>query len=301
MDAKQIAESLIKSGYQVLETQADAVIMEDPTCIIRSLMNFINFAGTAVGALAALMLFGWAIALIRGANIDIRENLKNLFLLFGGLALIPALIRFLADQNVMECRRIQIPVSEINNILALKKSDFAKQLNTVKTESRTGFINNHPMVDAQTILSPAEIGTFQRVIGSYGLRIRGCEAEGCGNLGARRVNNGPAEHEGSDLYRAPGDPVPSMFDGTIIGIDNKYSGLKGMTIRNDNGTTTYYGYVSSNGLKVGDKVRAGQVVAIQQDLKMHPDYANVPNHVHFELWSGNGRSQGAVVNTEGLF
>jgi murein DD-endopeptidase MepM/ murein hydrolase activator NlpD len=109
-------------------------------------------------------------------------------------------------------------------------------------------------------------------------------------------------HEGTDLYRAPGDPIPAFFDGIVADIDPaRYGGVfTGITIRNDNGTTSYFLYARSS-VAVGQRVRPGDIIAYSQDLTAYADYANVPNHVHVELWTGADRSLGNVVNFEGLF
>jgi len=309
MDAVTIKQILIKAGYNVLDIRGGDVIIEDPTCLLRAFSDFIDFAGIAIGGVTMMLLFGWGIALIRGAKMDIIELFRDLFLLSAGLAIIPVLVNFLIGQEVWECKKIGVSVSAINKALSFKELDTV----TIRDPAGGTFanispcdrrvitaVNGYRVVDLRTVVSQSEIEVFQRVARAYGLQIRGCEREGCGCIGASR-EVAPFDHEGTDLYRNPGEQIPSVFNGVVTGVAPKYGGLWGMTVRNDNGTTAHYGYVTSNGLRVGDRVVAGQTIGFSQDLRMYKPYANVPNHVHFELWRGTSRRSGDAITAEGLF
>ncbi|MDR1026813.1 MAG: M23 family metallopeptidase [Rickettsiales bacterium] len=297
MDPVQMQTILERSGFVVLGGNGSTMLIEDPTCVLRSLAGFMDFAWIAISFLAGVMIFGWAWGLIRGARVDLLVNIRSLWIILAGLAAIPAGISFLLDQKIIQCDTINVSIDGVNKILALEKSDYKNEV----IPQAEGFINEHRLVLAESILSAEDQATFRRVAGQFGLRIRGCEAMGCGGIGARRVDNGPAQHEGTDIVRRIGDPMPAMFDGTIIGIDDKYGGvLQGMTIRNDNGTTSYYGYVLGT-RRVGDRLRAGDIAAYSQDLERYSEYRGVPNHTHFELWTGDNRSRGDLVNFQNLF
>jgi hypothetical protein len=299
MDFAKIEELLTKSGFRVLGQEGDAIVLEDPTCILRSLADFIDFAWIVLGGLTMILLFGWAVSMIRGAKIEIIDNLKNLFLLFCGLSLIPVLTSFMLREGLLQCGTMKASISGVNEVLSLKKLD--ERTTVINTNLVTaGYINGYPMVDAREILSEDDQQDFRRVIAVYGLAIRGCEAEGCGSIGSSR-ESGPPMHEGTDLYRNLGDPIPAFFNGIVTEVDpTRYGGVfTGITIRNDNGTTNYFLYAQSN-VRVGQRVRPGDIIAYSQDLKTYADYANVPNHVHVELWT-EGRRSGSVVNFEGLF
>jgi hypothetical protein len=298
MDAAKIMEILTEAGFQVLGIADDAIVLEAPSCILRGFMSFIDFAWIALGGLTGLMLFGWAVAMIRGSDPKIADKIRNLFLLFGGLATVPALTSFLFGEGILQCDQISVSIPSLNDVLAMKSAE----LETRPAHFITGMVNEHRMVDARLALSGNDIDNFRRVVIMYGLVIRGCEAEGCGRIGAPRVT-GPAMHEGTDLYRAPGEPIPTLFDGTIADIDRtRYGGaFTGILIRNDNGTTSYYLYAADRGIRVGDRVRAGDIIATSQNLAGYREYAGVPNHVHVELWSGAGRGAGEIINTEELF
>ncbi|MDR1071942.1 MAG: M23 family metallopeptidase [Rickettsiales bacterium] len=302
MDFAKISELLTNSGFRVLGEEGGAIVLEDPTCILRSLADFMNFAWIAIGGLAAFLLLGWAVSLIRGGKVEVAvDNLRNLFLLFAGLALVPAIAKFMLNEDLLQCKTMRVSISGVNEILSLKKMDAKTTVvDSGPITGIAGYINGHPMVDALSILSEEEQRDFRRVIAIYGLRIRGCEAEGCGKIGSSR-SSGPPEHQGTDLYRAVGDPIPAFFNGVVTAVDpNRYGGVfTAVTIKNDNGTTNYFLYAKGN-VVPGQRVKPGDIIAYSQDLTAYPDYAYVPNHVHVELWV-DARENSGVVNFEGLF
>ncbi|MDR1826332.1 MAG: hypothetical protein LBQ49_01410, partial [Rickettsiales bacterium] len=125
MDAAWVEQVLTKAGYNVLETSGGAIVLEDPTCILRSFESFVNFAWAAIGGLALVLLFGWGLAMVRGAKIDIVENIRNLFLLFAGLAMIPALVGFLIGRQVWECKKIVVSMEEVEKLISIEDIDKA--------------------------------------------------------------------------------------------------------------------------------------------------------------------------------
>jgi hypothetical protein len=173
------------------------------------------------------------------------------------------------------------------------------------SELRSGVINNNRrIVDIRTVLPENEVLEFLRIARLYEFVIRRDHA-GDGRIGASRVDGGPAQHEGTDFVRRVGDPIPALFSGQVIApMQVMQSGLRGITIKNDNGTVAHYMYVQPvGGLAPGSRVRAGDIIGNQQNLHMNQNYrnANVPPHLHFELWSGDRRSAGNIISTEGLF
>lgn len=65
-----------------------------------------------------------------------------------------------------------------------------------------------------------------------------------------------------EITTSPGDAVKAMFSGTVR-ISKKHQTLGNVVVvRHDNGLETVYGYNAQNLVKVGDRVKAGQTVAI---------------------------------------
>lgn len=307
MDWVSVAEILTDAGYVVIGSNSTSFVVEDPTCILRAFTDFIDFAWLLLGALAAILLFGWGIALIRGASMDIRENMRNLFLLFGCLAAAPAIISFLVGEGILECKHIEVSFSEISKTLALKDLKFeADTVENIGFERfkpfRNGTINEHNLTDVRLALDDADVQNIGRVIEIYRLRIRGCERAGCGHIGAPRApDSGPPEHEGTDIVSYVGAPVPALLSGRITDIEHRANGLHAITVLNDNDTTSYYLYVEVNNLEVGAQVNAGDIIGYSQDITMYEVYEDVPNHWHFELWSGPNRQAGDIISIEALF
>ena len=96
---------------------------------------------------------------------------------------------------------------------------------------------------------------------------------------------GGRQHTGTDLKTKPNDNILAAFDGEVI-FSAKYSGYGNLIrIKHPNGLETYYSHNSKNMVKVGQRVKAGQVIA----LVGQTGRATTP-HLHFETRM-NGKPQ----------
>ncbi len=102
---------------------------------------------------------------------------------------------------------------------------------------------------------------------------------------------GGRRHTGTDLKTKFGDNILAAFDGEVVysGPFAAYGNL--VRIKHANGLETYYSHNSKNLVKVGDRVKAGQVVA----LTGQTGRATTP-HLHFET-----RVNGQAVNSNKYF
>jgi hypothetical protein len=338
-----ITQLLRNSGFRVLGTDGDFLLLEDPSCFLRSLSDFMDVAWIAVSFIAGVMLFGWAVAMIRGAKNDIMINIRNLTLIFGTLAAAKPIVNMIwgGDLFAAGCSTVMVPVSEIRRVLAARDLklevdheildvwDSARwdeyydamrnadpgdgmnltgagtppELRGVRVTPATAVsgngaasariavshANGHAVVNPLSVLNGSDIETARAAFNRSGMRIRIQDNSGGGGVGARRRDartaSGYRDHEGRDLLANPGTGVPSFFNGVVASVRPMHHGLWGMTIRNDNGTTAYIGYVST-ALNAGDRVRAGDLIGAAQRIALAPEYRNVPNHVHYELWRG---------------
>lgn len=85
-------------------------------------------------------------------------------------------------------------------------------------------------------------------------------------------------HTGIDIPAPTGTPAVAVASGTVI-----YSGVQGtygntVMIRHDNGLVSLYAHNSSLVVKVGDKVKKGQVVT-----KIGSTGRSTGPHLHFEI------------------
>ena len=316
MDPNSIIEILTATGYTVHGMDGGAIVIDDPSCITGAVRNFINIATTIILAFGAMLIFGWGFAMIRGSKLDMFENTKNLAMLMLGLGIVPAVMQFLLNSDMLECRRMSISLSSINDSFGLtlleQEMMMSQAVGPVERYPQFGShniftglmarnIRRTMVIDARATLSEEDIITFQQVASNFAFRERGCDSMGCGHTGASRIYRTMPQHEGTDFLKPPGAPVPSMFDGVVLWHGIGHRNFRAITIYHPhNGTTAHYLYVTNNNLNVGDTVMAGQIIAHMQDFNIDAAYRNIPNHLHFELWNGRGRRSGNLINIEGL-
>ncbi|MFN6946066.1 MAG: peptidoglycan DD-metalloendopeptidase family protein [Cytophagaceae bacterium] len=99
-------------------------------------------------------------------------------------------------------------------------------------------------------------------------------------------------HYGIDLKLTTGDPVLASFDG-IVRINRYDAGGYGnyVLIRHYNGMETLYGHLSKSNVKVGDYVRAGDIIGLGGSTGR-----STGPHLHFEV-----RYEGNAINPEDVF
>lgn len=84
-------------------------------------------------------------------------------------------------------------------------------------------------------------------------------------------------HSGVDLKTKPNDDIRAAFDGEVI-FSAKYAGYGNLIrILHGNGLETYYSHNSKNLVKVGDRVKAGDVIALTGRTGRA-----TTEHLHFE-------------------
>lgn len=100
---------------------------------------------------------------------------------------------------------------------------------------------------------------------------------------------GGRQHTGVDLKTKPNDNILAAFDGEVI-MSQRYAAYGNLVkLRHTNGLETWYSHNSKNLVSVGDKVKAGQVIA----LTGQTGRATTP-HLHFEVHI-NGMRQNPIV------
>ena len=84
-------------------------------------------------------------------------------------------------------------------------------------------------------------------------------------------------HSGVDLKTKPNDEIRAAFDGEVV-FSAKYAGYGNLVrILHGNGLETYYSHNSKNLVKVGDRVKAGDVIALTGRTGRA-----TTEHLHFE-------------------
>lgn len=95
---------------------------------------------------------------------------------------------------------------------------------------------------------------------------------------------GGRRHTGVDLKTKPDDNILAAFDGEVV-FSGKFAGYGNLVrIRHANGLETYYSHNSKNLVKVGDRVKAGTVIALTGRTGRA-----TTEHLHFET-RANGQA-----------
>lgn len=128
MNTETILRLLQNSGFHILGTDGTFLYLEDPSCILRSFETFIQYAWVIIICITAVLLFGWAISLIRGAKNDYFANLRNLIIIFGTLSAVIPIINLIYGDDLFAkgCRTIKVSMAEVNEILDARNLELSK-------------------------------------------------------------------------------------------------------------------------------------------------------------------------------
>ena len=88
---------------------------------------------------------------------------------------------------------------------------------------------------------------------------------------------GKRRHAGVDLKTKPNDEIAAAFDGVVTRSSSYYGYGNCIIIKHANGLETLYSHQSKNFVKVGDKVKAGQVIGLTGRTGRA-----TTEHLHFE-------------------
>ena len=133
MNTDTIIRLLQNSGINVIGADASSVYIEDPSCILRGFENFIEYAWIIITAVTGVLLFGWAISMIRGAKNDIFTNLRNLIIMFATLSMVIPIINMIWGDDLFArgCKTIAISMDDLNTLLDMRD----KKFNDVHTDT----------------------------------------------------------------------------------------------------------------------------------------------------------------------
>lgn len=128
MNINTILRLLKNSGFNIIGTDDTFLYLEDPSCILRSFQTFLEYAWIVIACITGLLLFGWAISMIRGAKNDIFTNLRTLTLIFGILSAAGPIVNTIwgGDLFAKGCRTIKVPIAEVNEMLEARKKELGE-------------------------------------------------------------------------------------------------------------------------------------------------------------------------------
>ena len=124
---EEILKRLENAGYYGVSADANFIYMEDPTCILRTLETFIEYAWPVVIFLTGALLFGWAIAFIRGSKYsDIFINMRNLLLILFTLSVFKPILNLIYGNNFFArgCDTVKMSLAHVNELLELRDAKF---------------------------------------------------------------------------------------------------------------------------------------------------------------------------------
>ncbi|WP_065772538.1 peptidoglycan DD-metalloendopeptidase family protein [Enterococcus faecium] len=106
-------------------------------------------------------------------------------------------------------------------------------------------------------------------------------------------NRGGEFHRGLDLATAQGEPIYASKSGTVIKAEFHPSWGNVVAIEHEDGTTALYAHQQEYQVKVGDKVKQGQIIGYVGSTGN-----STGSHLHFELCLDHSLSQSQLIDPE---
>lgn len=128
MNTETIVRLLKNSGINVLGADSSSVYIEDPSCILRGFETFIEYAWVIITVITGVLLFGWAVSMIRGAKNDIFINMRNLIIMFATLAMVVPIVNVIWGDDLFArgCKKVAIPMNDLNTLLEARNKKLKK-------------------------------------------------------------------------------------------------------------------------------------------------------------------------------
>lgn len=129
METATIIRLLSNAGFRVLGTDGANLYIEDPSCILRSFQTFTEYAWIILTFITGMLIFGWAISMIRGAKNNIFINLRNLTIMFGTLAAVGAILNMIygGDLFARGCQTVAVDINTVNEMLDMRQKKMSPQ------------------------------------------------------------------------------------------------------------------------------------------------------------------------------
>lgn len=129
MEVEAIARLLKNAGFNVFGADSQFIYMEDPACILRSFATFAEYAWIIITFLTGILLFGWALSLIRGVKNDYFTNLRSLLLIFGVLSAAGPIINVVYGDDLFAkgCKTIEVSITQVQDMLDARDAKLSNQ------------------------------------------------------------------------------------------------------------------------------------------------------------------------------
>ena len=176
MDEITITNLLTNSGLNVVGMDSDFIYFVDPSCIFPAFDTLLEYAWMAILVMTAIMLFGWAMLIIRnGVKIDdLFNNARALILVFCTLAVVKPLVNIVYGENLFaqQCEIKQASRAMVNELLEMRNKKFGKSDEYLLYENFS-VIDSGPNYTEQVkaILTNSEINEIDSQSTSSGLTV----------------------------------------------------------------------------------------------------------------------------------
>lgn len=153
MNTTEIVRLLQNSGIRVLGADSMSVYIEDPSCVMRGFETFLEYAWIIIVFITGVLLFGWAVSMIRGAKNDILINIRDLMLIFAGLSMVGPIVNVIYGDDIfsMGCKTINVSIMELNNLLDARHK---------KLSARTGDLYEDFQIYDSGMVQPVQIENY---------------------------------------------------------------------------------------------------------------------------------------------
>ncbi|WP_434798952.1 murein hydrolase activator EnvC family protein [Terrisporobacter vanillatitrophus] len=171
------------------------------------------------------------------------------------------------EEDKSELKKLKKELVNEEEALEEKLQKIAAENAKSSNDSNSSKSNSSNSTNSNTVISNGSwpVPGYSTISSPFGYRIHPV-------LGVKKL------HTGIDIPAPTGTPAVAVASGTVI-----YSGVQGsygntVMIRHDNGLVSLYAHNSSLVVKVGDKVKKGQVVT-----KIGSTGRSTGPHLHFEI------------------
>ncbi len=119
-NAYDIVRMLEHAGLHVNGADGEFIYIEDPGCVVRGFQNFLENAWIVLTFITVILIMLWGISMITGAKNDIKNNFKNIVLIFGILTASGPILNVIYGGDLIgaTCGEIRVNMNDVNDMLA---------------------------------------------------------------------------------------------------------------------------------------------------------------------------------------
>lgn len=194
------------------------------------------------------------------------------------------------DNEVIESvENKEIAEQIVKEIKELSENEVVLTVNEKTTKKEEELKTNTLEVAKENIINKFDIDTTEAIANVNGIKIASLPVTGV--ISSRYGENSrirSSTHTGLDIAAATGTPISVVSEGTVIFADRSGSYGNLVKIDHGNGVETWYAHANKLNVTVGQKVKAGDIIAAVGSTGN-----STGPHLHFEI-----RINGVHVNPQ---